>query len=353
MGGGLGIDYDGSQTDFESSVNYTLQEYANDVIYHVQNVCDDAAVPHPTIITESGRAIAAYHSVLVFNVLGVSGLGGEEESLQDLPPDPEQPLIDLQETFRSVSGRNLLESYHDAQQSLDSALNLFSLGYLPFDQRCLAENLFWAICRKVQKAAHELDHFPEELEGLEAMLSDTYFCNFSLFQSMPDSWAINQLFPIMPIHRLGEKPLRHAVLGDITCDSDGKVDQFIDRRDVKRTLALHEYTGDNYYLGAFLVGAYQEILGDLHNLFGDTNAVHVHLSATGETMLDEVIKGDTVREVLDYVQFKTDNLVTRLRRSVESAVREGRLGYEESGRLLRFYEDGLHGYTYLEDPHER
>jgi arginine decarboxylase len=352
VGGGLGIDYDGSQTDFESSVNYTLQEYANDVIYHAQNVCDEANVPHPTIITESGRAIVAYHSVLVFNVLGVSGLG-EEEAPQDLPNDPEQPIIDLQETYRSVNSRNLLESYHDAQQALDSSLNLFSLGYLPLDQRCIAENLFWAICRKVQKMSRELDFVPEELEGLDSMLSDTYFCNFSLFQSMPDSWAIKQLFPIMPIHRLNEKPTRHAVLGDITCDSDGKVDQFIDRRDVKKTLPLHEYDGSDYYLAAFMVGAYQEILGDLHNLFGDTNAVHVRLSPAGEVILDEVIKGDTVREVLDYVQFKTDFLVTKMRRSVEEAVREGRLGYEESGRLVRFYEEGLHGYTYLEDPHER
>jgi len=352
VGGGLGVDYDGSQTDFESSVNYTLQEYANDIVYHAQSVCDETAVPHPTIITESGRAIAAYHSALVFNILGVTG-PGEEEAPQELPDDPEQPIIDLLETSRSVNSRNLLEAYHDAQQALDSALNLFSLGYLPLDQRCIAENLFWAICRKIQKMAGDLDFFPEELEGLDAMLSDTYFCNFSLFQSMPDSWAIKQLFPIMPIHRLSEKPSRHAVLGDITCDSDGKVDQFIDRRDVKRTLPLHEYNGEDYYLGAFLVGAYQEILGDLHNLFGDTNAVHVRLGPSDEVMLDEVIKGDTVREVLDYVQFKTDNLVTRLRRSVEEAVREGRLGYEESGRLLRFYEDGLHGYTYLEDPHER
>ena len=349
VGGGLGIDYDGSQTDFESSVNYTLQEYANDVVYHIQNVCDESAVPHPTIITESGRAIAAYHSVLVFNVLGVSGLG-DEEVPQELPQDPEQPLIDLQETYKSVNARNLLESYHDAQQALDSALNLFSLGYLPLDQRCIAENLFWTICRKIQKLARELEYFPEELEGLDAMLSDTYFCNFSLFQSMPDSWAIKQLFPIMPIHRLNEKPSHHAVLGDITCDSDGKVDQFIDRRDVKRTLPLHDFNGSNYYLGTFLVGAYQEILGDLHNLFGDTNAVHVRQGPSGEVMLDEVIKGDTVREVLDYVQFKSDSLIARLRRSVEAAVREGRLSYEESGRLLRFYEEGLHGYTYLEDP---
>ena len=352
VGGGLGIDYDGSQTDFESSVNYTLQEYANDVVYHIQNVCDESNVPHPAIVSESGRAIAAYHSVLVFNVLGVSGLG-EEDVPQELPGDPEQPLIDLQETFRSVSSRNLLESYHDAQQALDSALNLFSLGYLPLDQRCIAENLFWAIGRKIQKMSRDLEFFPEELEGLDAMLSDTYFCNFSLFQSMPDSWAIKQLFPLMPIHRLNEKPTHHAVLGDITCDSDGKVDQFIDRRDVKRTLALHDFNGGDYYIGAFLVGAYQEILGDLHNLFGDTNAVHVRLSETGEVILDEVIKGDTVREVLDYVQFKAENLITRLRKSVETAVRDGRLNYEESGRLLRFYEDGLHGYTYLEDPHER
>jgi arginine decarboxylase len=185
------------------------------------------------------------------------------------------------------------------------------------------------------------------------MLSDTYFCNFSLFQSMPDSWAINQLFPIMPIHRLEEEPVRPAVLGDITCDSDGKVDAFIDRRDVKRTLLLHNFTGGDYYLGAFLLGAYQEILGDLHNLFGDTNAVHVRLGPTGETILDSVIKGDTVREVLNYVQFSTDRLVATLRRDVETALREGRLTYEESGALIHFYEEGLHGYTYLEDVHER
>jgi len=350
VGGGLGIDYDGSQTDFESSVNYTLQEYANDVVYHIQNVCDEVGVPHPTIVTESGRAIAAYHSVLVFNVLGVSGLGDEDATLE-LPPEPEQPLIDLQETYRSVSARNLLETYHDAQQALDQALNLFSLGYLPLEQRCLAENLHWTICRKVLKMAKDLDYLPEELEPLEASLSDTYFCNFSLFQSMPDSWAIKQLFPIMPIHRLEERPTHPAVLGDITCDSDGKVDQFIDRRDVKRTLPLHTYTGQNYYLGAFLVGAYQEILGDMHNLFGDTNAVHVRIGDDGEPVLDAVIKGDTVREVLNYVQFKADALVTQLRKDVEAAVREGRMGYEESGRLLRFYEDGLHGYTYLEEVH--
>jgi arginine decarboxylase len=346
VGGGLGIDYDGSQTDFESSVNYTLQEYANDVVYHIQNVCDEAEVPHPTIVSESGRAIAAYHSVLVFNVLGVSGFG--EDGFTPVPEDAEQPLIDLQETYRSLSSKNLLESFHDAQQALDSALNLFSLGYLPLKQRSQAETLYWAICRRVHRMAKELDYFPEELEGLDGMLSDTYFCNFSLFQSMPDSWAVKQLFPIMPIHRLNEMPTRSGVLGDISCDSDGKIDQFIDRRDVKRTLPLHPFNGEPYLMGAFLVGAYQEILGDLHNLFGDTNAVHVSLGPSGDVILDAVIRGDTVREVLDYVQFNAKALLEAFRRDVETALRDGKIGYEESGRLLKFYEEGLNGYTYLE-----
>ncbi len=347
VGGGLGIDYDGSQTDFESSVNYTLEEYARDVVYHIQSICDEAEVPHPTIITESGRAVAAYHSVLVFNVLGVSGFG-EEDLPASVPEDSEQPLIDLFETHRSINKKNLLETYHDAQQALDSVLNLFSLGYLTLVQRSLAENLYWAICRKILKLAGELEFFPEELEGLDGMLSDTYFCNFSLFQSMPDSWAVKQLFPIMPIHRLNEPPTRHAVLGDISCDSDGKIDQFIDRRDVKKTLPLHPFNNGPYILGAFLLGAYQEILGDLHNLFGDTNAVHVSLDEHGDVVLETVVQGDTVREVLNYVQYNSQTLLDQFRKDVEMAVREQRIGYEESGRLLKFYEEGLQGYTYLE-----
>ncbi len=347
VGGGLGIDYDGSQTDFESSVNYTLQEYANDIIHHVQSVCDESGIPHPNIITESGRAVAAHHSVLVFNVLGVSGTG-EDEVPAELPADVEQPITDLLETHRGLTARNLVESYHDAQQALDAALNLFSLGYLPLDQRSIAENLYWAIFRRIQRMLRDVSEPPQELENLNSALSDTYFCNFSLFQSMPDSWAVKQLFPIMPVHRLNEAPARHAVLGDISCDSDGKVDQFIDRRDVKRTLPLHVFNGEPYFIGTFLVGAYQEILGDLHNLFGDTNAVHVSLSETGEVILDTVVRGDTVKEVLDYVQFNSQTLLEQFRLDVECAVREGKMGYEESGRLLRFYEDGLNGYTYLE-----
>ena len=350
IGGGLGVDYDGSQTNFESSVNYSLPEYAADVMHHVQAVCEEAAVKHPTIISESGRAVAAYHSCLVFGTLGVSGQGNGDENLLDIPPDSEQPLHDLVESFKNVTARNILESYHDAQQAMDVAMTLFSTGYLSLDQRALAENLFWAICRKIKRLTEQLDFVPEELEGLDSLLSDTYFCNFSLFQSMPDSWAIKQLFPVMPIHRLNERPTRPAVLGDITCDSDGKIDQFIDRRDVKRTLRLHPYNGQPYYLSAFLIGAYQEILGDLHNLFGDTNTVHVDLSATGEVVIEAMVKGDTVREVLDYVEFEPSDLITRLQTSVETAVRENRLSHQEAGRFLKFYEEALNGYTYLEEP---
>jgi len=305
-------------------------------------------VPHPTIISESGRAIVAQHSVLVFNVLGVADFG-DEITPKAPEPEMEQPLIDLFETYGSLTSRNALESYHDAQQALDMAMNLFSGGYLPLEQRSQAENIYWAICRKLQKLVKAMDEVPEDLQNLDESLSDTYFCNFSLFQSIPDSWAIKQLFPIMPIHRLNEQPTRHAVLGDITCDSDGKVDQFIDRRDVKHALPLHSFDGKPYYLGVFLVGAYQEILGDLHNLLGDTHAVHVSLDAQGAVVLDTVIKGDTVREVLDYVEFDAEALVAKLRSDVEAAVRGGRVGYEQSGRLLRFYEEGLNGYTYLED----
>ena len=352
VGGGLGVDYDGSQTNFESSVNYTLQEYANDVVYHVQNACDEAGVPHPIIVSESGRAVVAYHSMLIFGVLGVSEQGGNGE-LVEPSPDTEQPLHDLFETCQNINVRNLLESYHDAQQSLDTAMSLFTSGYLPLDQRSAVENLYWAICRKICKLSKQLEFMPVELEGLEAVLSDTYFCNFSLFQSIPDSWAIKQLFPVMPIHRLNERPTRGAVLGDVTCDSDGKIDQFIDRRDVKRTLPLHAWQQDPYYLGAFLIGAYQEILGDLHNLFGDTNAVHVSTDAKGDVVLDAVIKGDTVREVLDYVEFDPNQLVQRLRESIEQAVREGRICDEQAGKFLKFYEEGLGGYTYLEEPSQR
>jgi arginine decarboxylase len=349
IGGGLGIDYDGSQTDFESSVNYTLQEYANDAVFRIKSVCDEAGVPHPTIISESGRAVVAYHSLLVFDVLGTSNFDRYQVP-EEVPADAPQQVQDLYAIYRELKKKNLLESYHDAVQAVDEALNMFNLGSLSVEMRALIEQLFWAVCNKILHKTRELDFTPEELEGLEAMLSDTYFCNFSVFQSMPDSWAIKQLFPVMPIHRLTEAPTRRAVLGDITCDSDGKIDQFIDLRDVRNTLQLHPFDGTPYYLGAFLLGAYQEILGDLHNLFGDTNAVHVRIDDDGEVVIDDVIKGDTVREVLAYVQYSSEELTGRLRKDVERAVRGGKISLAESKQLLRFYESGLDGYTYLEEP---
>ena len=351
VGGGLGVDYDGSQTDFDSSVNYTLQEYANDVVYHILTVCDDAGVAHPTIFSESGRAVVAYNSVLVFNVLGVSDLA-ENGVPQKLPEDVEQPLVDLWDTYQRLNGRNVLECFHDAQQAMDTAMSLFGAGYLSLVERSLAENLRWAILRKAQRLVRQLEYVPEDLEGLDALLSETYFCNFSLFQSLPDSWAIKQLFPIMPIHRLLERPTHAAVLADITCDSDGKIERFIDRRDVKRTLPLHTFDGRPYYLGAFLIGAYQEILGDLHNLFGDTNAVHVSMGEGEDVIVETMINGDSVREVLEYVEFDTASLVDRLRTAVDQAIRENRIDDHQAGRLLRFYQAGLDGYTYLEDAHD-
>jgi arginine decarboxylase len=349
VGGGLGIDYDGSQTDFESSVNYTLQEYANDVVFRIKSVCDGAEVPHPTIISESGRATVAYHSLLVFDVLGVSNLDRYQVPPY-IPEDAPQQISDLHAIYRDLSKKNLVEGYHDAVDIMDQVLSMFSLGALGIEARALTERLFWAVCGKVLKMVRELDFVPEDFQGLEALLSDTYFCNFSIFQSMPDSWAIKQLFPIMPIHRLNEPPTRKAVLGDITCDSDGKIDQFIDLRDVRPTLELHPFNGEPYFLGAFLLGAYQEILGDLHNLFGDTNAVHVSLDEDGEVSLDGVVKGDTVREVLAYVQYSADDLLAKMRKDVERAVRLGKISLNESRQMLRFYEAGLEGYTYLEEP---
>jgi|SoiMethySBSTD1v2_1073268.scaffolds.fasta_scaffold02857_9 arginine decarboxylase len=350
VGGGLGIDYDGSQTNFESSVNYTLQEYANDVIFRVKTICEEAGVKHPTIISESGRATVAYHSVLVFNVLGISKFHFEEPP-DDIPDDFPQPIHDLHALCRDLSKKNLLESYHDAVQAYDEVLTAFNLGYLSLEMRSLSEKLFYYAAQKILHIIRNMDYVPEELEGLESQLSDTYFCNFSVFQSLPDSWAVQQLFPIMPIHRLREEPRRRGILADITCDSDGKVDKFIDLRDVKKTLELHDLDGPDsdgeYYLATFLVGAYQEILGDLHNLFGDTNSVHVSLDENGNINVETVVKGDTVQQVLSYVQYSSGELISQMRKDVESALREKRITLEESARFLKFYEQGMGSYTYL------
>src|SRR4051794_1460767 len=347
-GGGLGVDYDGSQTNFASSMNYTLQEYANDLVFALQEICDAAGVPSPTIVTESGRAVVAHHSMLVMDILGV----GEFEvgkAPETLPENSSRVVRNLLDTFREISTKNLRESYHDALEYREEALSLFALGQLSLPERMIAEDIFWAVCQRALKIVRELREIPEEFDGLERALSDTYFCNFSMFQSLPDIWAIDQLFPVMPIPRLAEEPTRRAVLADIPCDSDGKIDHFIDRRDVKNVLELHPVNeGAEYYLGVFLIGAYQEILGDLHNLFGNTNTVHVSLVPGGGYQIEHVVTGDTVTDVLRYVSYAREDLVARVRRFAENAVRASRMSLEETRSLLRMYEEGLAGYTYLE-----
>jgi arginine decarboxylase len=349
VGGGLGIDYDGSQTNFGSSMNYTLDEYARDVVFAIQAVCDRNGVPHPAIFTESGRAVAAFHSVLVCNVLGSAEVSNGAIPVAPRRSEMPVPIANLYDALQEISAKNILECYHDAVKNRDDALNLFNLGYMSLAQRSLAERLFWAICKEIKKASVRHGFVHEDLEVLEPMLADTYFCNYSVFQSMPDSWAVDQLFPIIPIHRLGERPERRGTLADMTCDSDGKIDRFIDARDVKQVLELHALEKDKeYYLGFFLVGAYQEILGDLHNLFGDTHAVHVELDADGQTRIKTIVEGDTVQEVLSYVQFQPEKLSELLRKQVEASVAKQRLTASEGEQLLDFYATGLQGYTYLE-----
>jgi arginine decarboxylase len=344
-GGGLGIDYDGSQSNFHSSMNYTLAEYAADIVSQVAEACNGHGVPHPQLITESGRALVAHHSVLIFNVLGSNEIlvGQVPASLSE----DEHPLIQqLYETYAGVSRKNFQEAYHDVLQNKEEAVTAFHLGYLDLKARARIEQLFWATCERILKVVGGLPYVPDEIEGLGRQLADTYYCNFSLFQSIPDHWAVKQLFPTMPIARLNEMPTRRAVLADLTCDSDGKMDEFIDLKDVKHLLELHPLNGEPYYIATFLVGAYQEILGDMHNLFGDTDAAHVRLDGD-HYRVEHVVEGDSVSEVLSYVQYSKADLVARVRRAVEAALLQKRLTVAESGRLMRRYEEALEGYTYL------
>ncbi|HOB52642.1 MAG TPA: biosynthetic arginine decarboxylase [Acidobacteriota bacterium] len=348
VGGGLAVDYDGSMTNFSSSANYTLQEYAADIVSALAEICQENGIAHPTIISESGRALVAYHSILVFNILGISEFSTDME-MPTLPKEAPESLTSMKQLLDHLSVKNFQESYHDAIQIRDETLTLFNVGILSLEHRAVVEKLFWLICHKIAKIIDGLDYVPDELENLQAFISDTYYGNLSVFQSLPDHWAVKQLFPMMPIHRHTERPVRKATLADITCDSDGKVDQFIDLRDVKSTIDLHELQPNQpYYLGAFLVGAYQEILGDLHNLFGDTHTVHVSVTGKNKYRIDKIVEGDTVRDVLAYMQYQKRDLMVMIRQAVEESIEKRRLSIKESARIQRFLEEGIEGYTYLE-----
>ena len=347
VGGGLGVDYDGSQTNFDSSMNYTVQEYANDVVSAVLEACDAAEIAHPTLVSESGRAVVAHHSVLVVNVIGVNSAAMVEPPTEP-GEDAHGVVHNLWEAYATVNRKNVRECYHDVLEYKDQMLSLFNLGHLSLHERAHCERLFWSACRRMAEVAVEMARVPKELRALERILSDTFFCNFSMFQSLPDSWAVDQLFPIVPIHRLEERPTRRGILADITCDSDGTIDAFIDPRDVNSTLALHEPNDKPYYLGFMLTGAYQEILGDMHNLFGDTNVVNVSFAEPTGYIIDEVVYGDTIADVLRYVDYQPNVLTNNLRAQVEAAVRRDQMSLEESRQLMQRYREALAAYTYLE-----
>jgi arginine decarboxylase len=354
VGGGLGVDYEGSQSTSDFSVNYGLGEYAMTAVYRVMSVCDDHEIPHPTIITEAGRALVCHHSVLVFDVLAASRPDRWtdheiQRALDQARPKLPRVLEDAIEAWRTVTPERVLEAFHDAEQAREEATTLFNVGNLSLADRALVDRIYWSTCRKVLENAREVDPLPEELQDLEVALSDTCFCNLSVFQSLPDAWAVDQVFPIMPIQRLDEEPLLRATLVDITCDSDGKINRFVDEIEISPVLAIHEQREEEpYYLAVFMIGAYQETLGDLHNLFGDAHLVHVQLDEDGGWYISDEVEGDTVREVLGYLQYDSRELYRGIRKECERSVRAGKMTAAESRELLAAYDRGLTGYTYLE-----
>jgi len=349
VGGGLGVDYDGTRSTSASSVNYSVQEYANDVLYSIVEAVNKHKLPHPNVIAESGRALTAHHSVLVFNVLETASQAFWDENLHSISKEDPAELHDLHALYKGLSTSNMLESWHDAMQIHEDVLDKFNFGDVDLPTRANTERLFWGIAQKVDRLAAQMRHPPYELHNLGKMLADKFFCNFSLFQSLPDSWAIDQIFPIMPIQRLDEEPLSNATLQDITCDSDGKIDFFVKQTEIARSLPLHTPKPDeSYFLAVYLVGAYQEILGDMHNLFGDTNAVHIICKPDGKWEIEKVIDGESVADVLEYVQFDDKKLVKDMESWVTTSVKEGRISAQEGREFLNIYRSGLYGYTYLE-----
>ena len=349
IGGGLGVDYDGTRSSAsENSMNYSIQEYVNDAVYSFVDVCNKNEIKHPNIITESGRSLTAHHSVLVVETLETTALPHWDDETDKVDETDNDLVKDLYEIWDKINQVRLLEDWHDALQIREEALDRFSLGLIDLRTRAMVEKLFWSVAREVNTIARDMKHIPDELRGVAKMLPEKYFCNFSLFQSLPDSWAIDQVFPVAPLGRLNERPDRMATLQDITCDSDGKIANFIAPQGVSHALPVHSLRkGEHYYLGVFLVGAYQEILGDMHNLFGDTNAVHINVY-DDHYRIDQVIDGETVAEVLDYVQYSPKQLVRNVESWVSESIRTGKITSDEGNEFIRNYRSGLYGYTYLE-----
>lgn len=349
LGGGLAVDYDGSNTNYTNSRNYSVEEYCTDIIEAIMSVLDDTEIPHPIIVTESGRMTVAYYSVLLFNVLDVEKFE-EYEIPQEFDENTSEQIQNLLEVSKSINLKNLQECYNDALYYRDEIRDMFKHGSISLRERSLAEKIFWNIINQIAKEKIKLKKAYPDLEDIESAIADIYYCNFSVFQSIPDSWAIDQLFPIMPLHRLLELPKRNAIIADITCDCDGKIDRFIDLHDVRTTLPLHELNnGDDYYLGVFLVGAYQETLGDLHNLFGDTNVVSVRINPDGHYELVKEIQGDSVADVLSYVEFDPKDMLIRFRETAEEAIHQGLISPKERHEIMLAFDNGLRGYTYYEN----
>lgn len=348
IGGGLGVDYDGTRNSAnESSMNYSIQEYANDAVYALVDVCEKNNLKQPNIINESGRSLTAHHSILIFEVLETTTLPIWKDN-EEVSESDHELVRELYDIWDNLDQQRLFESWHDALQIREEALDLFSLGMLDLRSRAMMEKLFWSVAREVGEIASSMKHPPEEMKKIGKMIPDKYFCNFSLFQSLPDSWAIDQVFPIIPISRLDEKPSRTATIQDITCDSDGKIANFISEHGASNSLPVHTIKNNEpYYLGVFLVGAYQEILGDMHNLFGDTNAVHISVYAD-RYEIDQIFDGETVADVLDYVQYSPKKLVRNVETWVTSSMKAGIITPEEGREFLGNYRSGLYGYTYLE-----
>ena len=347
-GGGLGVDYDGTRSsNSESSVNYSIQEYVNDCVYTFVEAANKAGVPHPNLITEGGRSLSAHHSVLIIDAMESASAPQKPEDFQP-GPDDHKLVHDLNDIWEKLTSRSMLEDWHDAEDIREEAIDLFSHGIIDLKTRAHIESIYWALSHEIAEMAHHQKHVPDELRMLDKQMADKYFCNFSLFQSMPDSWGIDQLFPIMPISRLGEEPTRSATLHDITCDSDGKVTAYVNGTHQTSYIPLHELKdGDHYYIGVFLVGAYQEILGNMHNLFGDTNAVHITVDESGYT-IEQTIDGETIADVLEYVQYDPKSLVRRLEIWVSRAVKDKKITAAEGKEFISTYRAGLYGYTYLE-----